>query len=94
MDRAVVGCCGHQLEIDLFFETIDFCDLHFQAITELDDTAAAASDEMGAGGVELEEVVLQGGQRDQAAHPEIGDFDEETKVAHVNDEAGIGLRRA
>ncbi len=78
-----------KFEVDLFFEAIDFRDLHFDPIAHFDDAAGASADDNLAVGVKGVKVVGQGGKGDKAAHGEVRDIHEEAEVSEIGDERGI-----
>ena len=59
-DDAAISCYGGlagEAKVDLFFESIHFGDLDFDAVAQADDAAGAAADEVVASGFEDEEVI-------------------------------------
>ena len=80
-----------QTEVHLLLETVHPGNLDLQAIPELDDTAGASSDDLKTSGVECVEVVLQFGERHQAAHTQASHIDEKTEVPEIRHQRGIAL---
>ena len=74
----------------MLFRDIDFSDLHRYTIPESDHAATAASDKIVACRIEHVEVVLDGRQRHNATHCQARHIDEESEVAYVRDQSGIG----
>ena len=73
----------------MLFEGVDFGDLDTDAIAETDHAPGTAADEMVARGLKDEEVIVNCGERDEAAHGKAGDIDEEAEIANVGDERRI-----
>src|SRR5436305_10774620 len=97
MSRFVCGQWGAvragsgELEIDLFFEGVDFGNLDFDFVAEAKNAPGAAANEMVSRGIEDVKIVHQSGKRHEAGHAEARHIDEEAEVAHISDECRIAF---
>jgi hypothetical protein len=80
-----------ELKIDLLLECVHFSHLHFDVIAEAKDAAGAPAYEMISRRIEHVKIVLQTGERHEAAHAESRNVDEQTEVADFGDQCGIAL---
>ena len=92
--RAASSGFHGQAEIHLFLCRVHLGDLNLQLVTETNNPARAAADELIALFVVNIKVVLHGGQGHEAAHGQSGDIHKETEVAQVRDQGWIMQRLA
>src|SRR5436853_6143442 len=90
-DWRAVGAGSGELEVDLFFEGIDFRDLDFDFVAETKDAPTAAANQMVPRRIEDVKIVDEGRKRHEAGHAEASNIDEETKVANVGHERRIAF---
>ena len=68
---------------------VHFGDFDGNAVSEADDAAGAAADEVIASGLKHEEIVCDAGQWNRTAHTKGRDIDEKAEVPNIRDKSWV-----
>jgi len=90
-EGGAVGAGSGELEVDLFFEGVDFRDLDFDLVAKTKDAPTAAANQMVPRRIEDVKIVNQRRKRHEAGQAEAWHIDEETKVPHIGHQRGIAF---